>query len=91
MCGQISNIVVFDCLTMNIFQVNNAAINFNVGDENSVDNAKLVISTNYYGIKSMTRAMIPLMKRSTAGARIVNVSSRLGRVHGKRNVSKFHF
>ncbi|NP_001169796.1 (+)-neomenthol dehydrogenase-like isoform 2 [Zea mays] len=33
----------------------------------------------------MIDAMIPLMKRSAYGARIVNVSSRLGRVNGRRN------
>lgn len=36
----------------------------------------------------MIEAMMPLMKKSAAGARIVNVSSRLARVSGKRNVSK---
>lgn len=69
-------------------QVNNAGVNFNVGSENSVENARKVIETNYYGTKRMIEAMIPLMKPSDAGARIVNVSSRLGRLNGKRNVSK---
>ena len=32
--------------------------------------------------------MIPLMKHSASGARIVNVSSRLGRLNGRRNVSE---
>jgi len=36
----------------------------------------------------MIEAIIPLMKPSLAGARIVNVSSRLGRLNGRRNVSK---
>ena len=35
----------------------------------------------------MIQAMIPLMKPSAVGARIVNVSSRLGRLNGRRNVS----
>ncbi|KAK4744228.1 hypothetical protein SAY87_010540 [Trapa incisa] len=65
--------------------VNNAGVNFNVGSDNSVDNAEMVISTNYYGTKNMIKAMIPLMRPSTAGARIINVSSRLGRLNGKRN------
>ncbi|XP_027344179.1 (+)-neomenthol dehydrogenase-like [Abrus precatorius] len=65
--------------------VNNAGINFNVGSQNSVENASLVIDTNYYGTKRVIEAMIPLMKPSSAGARIVNVSSRLGRLNGKRN------
>lgn len=69
-------------------QVNNAGVNFNQGSENNVENARNVIDTNYYGTKSMIEAMIPLMKPSAAGARIVNVSSRLGRLNGKRNVRK---
>ncbi|XP_004503819.1 (+)-neomenthol dehydrogenase-like [Cicer arietinum] len=65
--------------------VNNAGVNFNFGSDNSVENAQQVIETNYYGTKRMIEAMIPLMKASTAGGRIVNVSSRLGRLNGKRN------
>lgn len=65
--------------------VNNAGVNFNFGSDNSVENARNVIETNYYGTKRMIEAMIPLMKPSTAGARIVNVTSRLGRLNGKRN------
>ncbi|GMH16700.1 hypothetical protein Nepgr_018541 [Nepenthes gracilis] len=65
--------------------VNNAGINFNVGLENSVEFAEQFINTNYFGTKSMIEAMIPLMKPSTSGARIVNVSSRLGRLNGRRN------
>ncbi|KAL9243354.1 hypothetical protein vseg_017250 [Gypsophila vaccaria] len=65
--------------------VNNAGINFNVGTENSVEHAERVISTNYYGTKLVIEAMIPLMKPSTFGSRIVNVSSRLGRSNGRRN------
>lgn len=68
-------------------QVNNAGVNFNLGFDNSVENARKVIETNYYGVKSMIEAMIPLMKPSTAGARVINVSSRLGRLNGRRNVS----
>jgi carbonyl reductase 1 len=59
-----------------------------MGSDNAVENARKCIETNYYGTKRMIEAMIPLMKPSAAGARIVNVSSRLGRVNGKRNVSK---
>lgn len=35
----------------------------------------------------MIKAMIPLMRPSPFGARIVNVTSRLGRLNGRRNVS----
>lgn len=72
-------------------QVNNAGVNFNFGSDNTVENSRLVIETNYYGTKRMIKAMIPLMKPSSAGGRIVNVSSRLGRLNGKRNVSKIYF
>lgn len=65
--------------------INNAGVNFNVGSENSVEHAEQVIRTNYYGTKSVIKAMLPLMRPSKAGARIVNVSSRLGRLNGKRN------
>ncbi|KAL8162481.1 hypothetical protein V2J09_013970, partial [Rumex salicifolius] len=65
--------------------VNNAGVNFNLGSDNSVELAEQVITTNYFGTKNMTEAMIPLMKPSPCGARIVNVSSRLGRLNGRRN------
>lgn len=68
--------------------MNNAGVNSNMGgSDNPVENARKCIETNYYGTKRMIEAMIPLMKKSSAGARIVNVSSRLARVSGKRNVS----
>uniref|UniRef100_A0A2P2II68 Short-chain dehydrogenase/reductase n=2 Tax=Rhizophora mucronata TaxID=61149 RepID=A0A2P2II68_RHIMU len=65
--------------------VNNAGVNGNLGTDNSVQNAQMVVSTNYYGTKNVTNAMIPLMRPSDAGARVVNVSSRLGRLKGRRN------
>ncbi|KAL2933479.1 Carbonyl reductase [NADPH] 1 [Bienertia sinuspersici] len=65
--------------------VNNAGVNFNVGSENSVEHAEQVINTNYYGTKNVIDTMIPLMKPSSSGARIVNISSRLGRLNGKKN------
>lgn len=68
-------------------QVNNAGVNFNIGSDNLVENAPVVIDTNYNGTKRMIEAMIPLMKATAAGGRIVNVSSRLGRLNGKQNVS----
>lgn len=77
--------------TLLCLQINNAAVNFNQGSDNSVEYASQVITTNYYGIKNMIQAMIPLMKHSAHGGRIVNVSSRLGRTNGKRNVSDFFF
>lgn len=72
---------------MILMQVNNAGVNFNIGSENSVEFTDNVIATNYFGTKQMIETMIPLMKTSASGARIVNVSSRLGRLNGRRNVS----
>ncbi|XP_010523410.1 PREDICTED: (+)-neomenthol dehydrogenase [Tarenaya hassleriana] len=65
--------------------VNNAGVNYNLGSDNSVEFAQTVVATNYYGTKNMTEAMIPLMRLSRQGTRIVNVSSRLGRLNGRRN------
>lgn len=65
--------------------INNAGVNFNAGADNSVESAEKVIATNYFGTKNMIKAMIPLLRPSEAGARIVNVSSRLGRLNGRRN------
>ncbi|KAL3512051.1 hypothetical protein ACH5RR_024768 [Cinchona calisaya] len=65
--------------------VNNAGINFNVGSENSIESAEKVIETNYFGTKNMIKVLIPLMRPSASGARIVSVTSRLGRLNGKRN------
>uniref|UniRef100_A0A0V0HQD6 Putative ovule protein n=1 Tax=Solanum chacoense TaxID=4108 RepID=A0A0V0HQD6_SOLCH len=50
-----------------------------------MENAETVIQTNYVGTKNMTKAMIPLMRTSHYGARIVSVTSRLRRLHGKKN------
>ncbi|KAI3759569.1 hypothetical protein L6452_07470 [Arctium lappa] len=65
--------------------INNAGFNHNVGSENSVEFAEKVISTNYVGTKNMIKATIPLMRPNAAGARIVTVSSRLGRLNGRKN------
>ncbi|KAK4419702.1 Salutaridine reductase [Sesamum alatum] len=39
------------------------------------EKAKECLDTNYYGLKNLTEALVPLLQRSTSGARIVNVSS----------------
>lgn len=65
--------------------VNNAGISYNTGSDNSVEFAEKVININYVGTKNMTKAALPLMRPSTEGARIVMVSSRLGRLNGRRN------
>ncbi|KAJ4757712.1 NAD(P)-binding Rossmann-fold superfamily protein [Rhynchospora pubera] len=65
--------------------VNNAGVNFNGGADNSVEFAETVIKTNYYGTKRIIDTMLPMMRPSSFGARIVNVSSRLGRANGRKN------
>ncbi|XP_057514650.1 uncharacterized protein LOC130796333 [Actinidia eriantha] len=65
--------------------VNNAGVNFNHGSDNHLECAEQVIHTNYFGTKNIIQAMIPLMRPSSSGARIVNVSSRLGRINGRQN------
>ncbi|CAN6176704.1 unnamed protein product [Urochloa humidicola] len=39
------------------------------------DEAVKCLNTNYYGIKWVTEGLLPLLKRSTSGARIVNTTS----------------
>ncbi|KAK4492318.1 hypothetical protein RD792_003121 [Penstemon davidsonii] len=39
------------------------------------EKAKECIDTNYYGVKNVTEALLPLLKLSPRGARIVNLSS----------------
>ncbi|PWA52055.1 glucose/ribitol dehydrogenase [Artemisia annua] len=41
----------------------------------TIEKAKECLDTNYYGVKNVTQALLPLLERSTSGARIVNVSS----------------
>ncbi|XP_020248837.1 carbonyl reductase [NADPH] 1-like [Asparagus officinalis] len=65
--------------------VNNAGVNYNIGSNNSVELAEKVMAINYFGTKRMIETMIPVMKPSPYGARILNVTSRLGRINGRRN------
>jgi len=51
--------------------VNNAGISRGETDAD-------VFDTNYYGVKRVTAAILPLLRPSPAGARIINVSSGMG-------------
>lgn len=42
------------------------------------ESAEICLDTNYYGCKRVIEALIPLLKLSTQGARIVNVTSLRG-------------
>lgn len=43
--------------------------------KHTYDKAEECLNTNYYGVKRVTEALLPLLNLSTGGARIVNVSS----------------
>lgn len=63
-------------------QVNNAGVNmFELTHERTV----LVLETNYYGVKKVIKGLLPILRASPAGARIVNVSSRAGRMRVSKN------
>ncbi|KAK3001237.1 hypothetical protein RJ639_021256 [Escallonia herrerae] len=46
--------------------------------KSTYETAKECLNTNYYGVKRVTKALIPLLQLSHSGARIVNVSSLRG-------------
>ncbi|GJX88015.1 ankyrin repeat domain-containing protein 2B-like protein [Tanacetum coccineum] len=56
------------------------------------EKAKECIATNYYCVKNLTHALLPLLQRSTSGARIINVSSIRGAlntlIHSGSNMVK---
>ena len=66
---------------IDILQINNAAVSFNNIYENSVDHAEIVIKTNFYGVKLLTEALLPMFRLSDSISRILNISSRLGSIN----------
>ena len=56
-------------------QVNNAGV---AKKAINVENVDLVMQTNYFGVKRVTEAMLPIFRHSPAGSRIVIVASRSG-------------
>eukprot|EP00249_Psilotum_nudum_P019630 c27348_g1_i3 orf=318-1163(-) len=64
--------------------VNNAAI---ADFDFDYEMAKSVMETNYEGVKKVTKGLLPVLKASPAGARIVNVSSGLGKIERLGNQS----
>ncbi|KAK3003026.1 hypothetical protein RJ639_019436 [Escallonia herrerae] len=46
--------------------------------KSTYETAKVCLNTNYYGVKRVTEALLPLLQLSHSGARIVNVSSLRG-------------
>jgi NAD(P)-dependent dehydrogenase (short-subunit alcohol dehydrogenase family) len=69
--------------------VNNAAVSFNEIDTNSVEHAETVLRTNYYGTKLLTEALLPLLRRSPATSRILNISSQLGLLNVSAHMTHF--
>uniref|UniRef100_A0A0C9RKT6 TSA: Wollemia nobilis Ref_Wollemi_Transcript_13215_1056 transcribed RNA sequence n=1 Tax=Wollemia nobilis TaxID=56998 RepID=A0A0C9RKT6_9CONI len=51
---------------------------FTEGVSRDYQSTRTCVDTNYFGTKRMVKAMLPLLKPSTFGSRIVNVSSRAG-------------
>lgn len=64
--------------------VNNAAT---ADYGNSYEEQKLVLQTNYWGVKNLTRGLLSLLRPSSSGARIINVSSHLGMLERIKNVT----
>jgi len=64
--------------------VNNAGI---ADYGNSYEELKLVLQTNYWGLKNVTRGLLPLLRPSSSGARIINVSSHLGMLERFKNAA----
>lgn len=58
-----------------IGQINNAGVG---AFSNEVELSVTILDTNYFGMKNVTKALLPLLRDSQAGPRIVNVSSMAG-------------
>src|SRR5437762_9966604 len=59
--------------------VNNAGFGVAPGgaEESSIDQARSIFETNFFGVVRMTRAVVPHMRRA-GGGRILNIGSVLG-------------
>lgn len=64
--------------------VNNAAT---ADYGNSHEERKLVLQANYWGVKNVTRGLLPLLRPSSSGVRIINVSSHLGMLERIKNAT----
>lgn len=57
--------------------VNNAGFAYK-GNTFGAEEARITIATNYEGTRAVTEALLPLLRPSPEGARVVNVSSQAG-------------
>ncbi len=63
-----------------LLQINNAGIVL-IGSDTTVETVKLVFDTNYFGVKNVTKALLPLLRDDTpGGARVIVVASRSGQL-----------
>ena len=60
-------------------QINNAGVLFI--ENESVEADITTLQTNYYGLKNVTKAVLPILRPSPAGARVIMVSSEMGQLH----------
>ncbi len=61
-------------------QINNAGI-ANADKHLTFETVKPVLDTNYFGVKDVTKALLPLLRDDTpGGARVIVVASRLGQL-----------
>jgi len=44
----------------------------------SLENAKLVLGTNYFAVKNVTKSLLPILRNTPNGARVIVVASRTG-------------
>jgi len=61
------------------WQVNNAAVQF-MAEADRYQEAVDTIETNYFGVRRVTEKLLPLLRASPFGARIVMVSSQVGQM-----------
>jgi carbonyl reductase 1 len=62
--------------------INNAGIG---GKGVSSENAKLVLGTNYFAVKNVTKSLVPILRNTPSGARVIVVASRTGQFKAMEN------
>jgi len=60
-----------------LVQINNAGY---LNNDETPETAVTTLQTNYYGVKNVTKAVLPILRPSAAGARVIIVSSALGQL-----------